>query len=216
MYPHFKRAFDVIISVALLAVLSSLILLTAVLIKIESDGPVIFRQERIGLGGRVFNLYKFRSMCVGAEQMGAGQYCVRDDFRVTKVGAVIRKLSIDELPQLVNILKGDMSLIGPRPVLTYHPQKIEEYTEEQKKRFSVRPGISGLAQINGRKNLDWNERIKFDVYYTENLSFALDIKIFFKTIFKVICASDNESTKPQVFKSQQGRVEDAEANVHNK
>lgn len=203
MYPQLKRALDVIVSIVMLIVLSPVLLIVAVAIKLESKGPVIFKQERIGLHGRVFPIYKFRSMCVGAETMGSGQYCFKGDTRVTKVGKIIRKLSVDELPQLVNIIKGDMSLIGPRPVLTYHPWKWEAYNEEQKKRFTVRPGVTGLAQINGRKTLDWNERIKFDIYYTEHLSFGLDVRIFFKTILKIICASNNESTKETVTDSKQ-------------
>lgn len=217
MYSHFKRASDVIISVLMLIALSPILLIVAILIKLESKGPAIFKQERIGLNGKVFNIYKFRSMCVGAEKMGSGQYSFKGDSRVTRIGKIIRTLSIDELPQLVNIIKGDMSLIGPRPVLTYHPWKFNEYSNEQKKRFTVRPGVTGLAQINGRKALDWNERIKFDIYYTENLSLLLDIDIFFKTIIKIICASNNENTKETIINSEQSKVaKDVEINVHNK
>ena len=217
MYSHFKRASDVIISVLMLIALSTILLIVAILIKLESKGPAIFKQERIGLNGKVFNIYKFRSMCVGAEKMGSGQYSFKGDSRVTRIGKIIRTLSIDELPQLVNIIKGDMSLIGPRPVLTYHPWKFNEYSNEQKKRFTVRPGVTGLAQINGRKALDWNERIKFDIYYTENLSLLLDIDIFFKTIIKIICASNNENTKETIINSEQSKVaKDVEINVHNK
>lgn len=217
MYSHFKRASDVIISVLMLIALSPILLIVAILIKLESKGPAIFKQERIGLNGKVFNIYKFRSMCVGAEKMGSGQYSFKGDSRVTRIGKIIRTLSIDELPQLVNIIKGDMSLIGPRPVLTYHPWKFNEYSNEQKKRFTVRPGVTGLAQINGRKALDWNARIKFDIYYTENLSLLLDIDIFFKTIIKIICASNNENTKETIINSEQSKVaKDVEINVHNK
>lgn len=217
MYSHFKRASDVIISVLMLIALSPILLIVAILIKLESKGPAIFKQERIGLNGKVFNIYKFRSMCVGAEKMGSGQYSFKGDSRVTRIGKIIRTLSIDELPQLVNIIKGDMSLIGPRPVLTYHPWKFNEYSNEQKKRFTVRPGVTGLAQINGRKALDWNERIKFDIYYTENLSLLLDIDIFFKTIIKIICASNNENTKETIINLEQSKVaKDVEINVHNK
>lgn len=217
MYSHFKRASDVIISVLMLIALSPILLIVAILIKLESKGPAIFKQERIGLNGKVFNIYKFRSMCVGAEKMGSGQYSFKGDSRVTRIGKIIRTLSIDELPQLVNIIKGDMSLIGPRPVLTYHPWNFNEYSNEQKKRFTVRPGVTGLAQINGRKALDWNERIKFDIYYTENLSLLLDIDIFFKTIIKIICASNNENTKETIINSEQSKVaKDVEINVHNK
>ncbi len=217
MYKHFKRAADVVISVFMLVVLFPFLTIVAILIKLESKGSVIFKQERIGMNGKVFNIYKFRSMCVGAEKMGTGQYSFKGDTRVTKIGKIIRALSIDELPQLVNIIKGDMSLIGPRPVLTYHPWRFDEYTDEQKKRFTLRPGVTGLAQINGRKTLDWEERIKFDVYYTENLSFITDLKIFFKTIIKVICASNNENTGEIIISSEQSEMrKDAEIDVHNK
>lgn len=217
MYLYFKRILDVIISILMLIVLFPFLLIVAALIKLESKGPVIFKQERIGLNGKVFNIYKLRSMCVGAEKMGSGQYSFKGDSRITRIGKIIRALSIDELPQLINIIKGDMSLIGPRPVLTYHPWRFEEYSEEQKKRFAVRPGVTGLAQINGRKTLDWNERIKFDVYYTENLSLWIDISIFFKTIVKIICASDNENTKAVIINSEYGEEleKDVKIDVHN-
>lgn len=164
------------------------------IIKIDSPGPAIFKQERLGLNGKVFNIYKFRSMCQGAEKKGTGVYSLKGDPRVTKVGRFIRATSIDELPQLINILKGEMSFIGPRPTLTYHPWKLEEYTDEQIKRFKVRPGVTGLAQINGRKDIPWDERIIYDVNYVENLSFMLDLKILLKTIVKVFKMSDNVNT----------------------
>lgn len=164
------------------------------IIKIDSPGPAIFKQERLGLNGKVFNIYKFRSMCQGAEKKGTGVYSLKGDPRVTKVGRFIRATSIDELPQLINILKGEMSFIGPRPTLTYHPWKLEEYTDEQMKRFKVRPGVTGLAQINGRKDISWDKRIIYDVNYVENLSFMLDLKILLKTIVKVFKMSDNVNT----------------------
>lgn len=119
-------------------------------------------------------MYKFRSMCVGAEHMGTGQYSYKGDSRVTRVGKVIRATSLDELPQFINILKGDMSFIGPRPTLTYHPWRLEEYSDAQRRRFEVRPGITGLAQVHGRKAIDWNDRIKYDVEYVDKLSLGLD------------------------------------------
>ncbi|MEG3071876.1 MAG: sugar transferase [Candidatus Syntrophopropionicum ammoniitolerans] len=151
--------------------------------------PVIFQQDRLGLNGQVFKIYKFRSMCVGAEKEGV--YETKGDMRVTKVGRIIRKTSIDELPQFVNIIKGDMSIIGPRPTLTYHPWPLEEYTHEQRKRFNVRPGVTGWAQINGRKDVPWDKRIEYDMWYVDNLSFELDFKIFFKTVIKVLTMQDN-------------------------
>lgn len=168
-------------------------LLTAAAIKLESKGPVIFAQERLGLGGKVFRIYKFRSMCVGAEKTGSGVYSGRGDARVTRVGRFIRATSIDELPQFFNILKGEMSFIGPRPPLTYHPWPLEQYTDFQKKMFEVRPGITGWAQVHGRKDVEWHRRIELSVWYVEHCSFLLDLKICFLTVFKVLCNADNEN-----------------------
>lgn len=191
MYKSFKRFFDILVSLLFLIVLSPLMLITALAIKLDSKGPVIFKQERLGLGGKVFLIYKFRSMCENAEHMGTGQYSFADDMRVTKVGKILRATSIDELPQLVNVLKGEMSFIGPRPPLTYHPWNISEYTDEQLRMFEVRPGITGWAQVNGRKHTEWHERIRLNVYYVENMSLFLDIKILFMTVFSVLKNKDN-------------------------
>ena len=164
-----------------LIITSPILLITAIAIKLESPGPIIFKQERLGLNGKVFKIYKFRSMCVDAEK--GGVYEKKGDSRVTKVGKLIRKTSIDELPQFVNILKGDMSLIGPRPALTYHPWPYNEYIEEQKRMFYVRPGVTGWAQVNGRKEVEWPRRIELNVEYVEKMSLYFDLMIFFKTIF---------------------------------
>lgn len=198
MYLHLKRFADIFISLWGILLLWPLMLVTAVLIKLESKGPAIFKQQRLGKGGKVFEIYKFRSMCQGAEHTGSGVYSSKGDARVTKVGKIIRATSIDELPQLFNILKGDMSLIGPRPPLTYHPWPIEEYTEAQLHMFDTRPGITGWAQVNGRKDVEWNRRIELNCWYNENVSLSLDIKIFFMTIFKVFTNADNENTKETV------------------
>ena len=147
-YLAFKRAMDIIIAAAGLIITSPVLLITAILIKLDSPGPVLFMQERIGKDGKVFRIAKFRSMYTGAEHTGSGVYSGKNDARVTRVGRVIRATSIDELPQLYNILKGDMSLIGPRPPLTYHPWTIDQYTEEQFHMFDVRPGITGWAQVH--------------------------------------------------------------------
>ena len=155
---------------------------------------MIFKQQRLGKGGKVFWIYKFRSMCVGAEKTGSGVYSGKGDARVTKVGRIIRATSIDELPQLINILKGDMSIIGPRPPLTYHPWPVEEYTQEQFRMFELRPGITGWAQTHGRKDVEWNKRIELNVWYVDNVSLWLDIKILFMTVFKVLANADNENT----------------------
>ena len=187
----FKRFFDVTLSLFGIIVLFPILLIIAIAIKIDSKGPIIFKQQRIGKGGKVYNIYKFRSMCVGAEKTGSGVYSGKGDARVTRVGKFIRATSIDELPQFFNILKGDMSLIGPRPVLTYYPMKWEEYTEEQLKRFEVRPGVTGWAQVHGRKTNSIEKRFEFDNYYVENFSFGLDFKIFFKTIKTVFSREGN-------------------------
>lgn len=186
-----KRIMDFILSLMGLIILTVPMLIVAVAIKLESKGPVIFKQDRIGYKGDVYKMYKFRSMCVGAEK--GGVYSDKTDTRVTKVGKFIRATSIDELPQLVNVLKGDMSLVGFRSPLTYHPWTWNEYTEEQKKMFDVRPGITGWAQVNGRKTVEWNRRIELNVWYAENISFGLDIKILFLTIIKVLKNVDNEN-----------------------
>lgn len=191
MYKYIKRFFDIFASLVGIVLLSPIMLITAVAIKLDSKGPVIFKQERLGKGGKVFLIYKFRSMCLGAEGMGTGQYSFADDPRVTKVGKFIRATSIDELPQLFNILKGEMSFIGPRPPLTYHPWSVDEYTPEQFHMFDVRPGITGWAQINGRKDVEWHERIRLNNYYVQNYSLFLDIKILFITAFKVLKNEDN-------------------------
>lgn len=199
MYKEYiKRIIDVVLSIILLIILSPLLLITAIIIKIDSKGPIIFQQERIGKDGKVFKIYKFRSMIVGAEHTGTGVYSKKDDKRVTKVGKFIRKTSIDELPQLVNILVGQMSFIGPRPVLTYHPWKYEEYTEEQLKRFEVRPGITGWAQIHGRKTVEWSTRLEYDAYYVEHISFKLDLEILIKTFLVVFTMKENENTTETV------------------
>jgi lipopolysaccharide/colanic/teichoic acid biosynthesis glycosyltransferase len=160
---------------------------------LNSKGPVIFKQERVGKKGKVFKIYKFRSMCVGAEKTGSGVYSGKGDARVTKVGKILRATSLDELPQFFNLLKGDMSLVGPRPPLTYHPWTWDKYTDEQKRMFDVRPGITGWAQVNGRKDVEWNKRIKLNVWYVDHVSLWLDIKILFKTVAKVFSNADNEN-----------------------
>lgn len=188
---HVKRALDILIALLGLLIASPVLLLTAIAVKLDSKGPAIFKQPRLGLNGRVFNIYKFRSMKVGSEHTGTGVYSRKDDVRVTRVGKIIRATSIDELPQLINLLNGTMSAIGPRPALTYHPWRYEEYTEEQKKMFLVRPGVTGWAQVNGRKDVEWHRRIELNVWYVENVSFMLDVKVLFRTIFKVIANADN-------------------------
>lgn len=200
-YRAVKRFLDVTASFLGLVLLSPLLLTVSILIKIDSRGPVIFRQKRIGRNGKVFEIYKFRSMCVGAEKTGSGVYSGKGDARVTRIGKILRATSIDELPQLLNILKGEMSFVGPRPPLTYHPWKYEEYTDFQKRMFEVRPGITGWAQVNGRKDVEWHKRIELNIWYVDHMSLLLDIKIMFMTAFKVLTNADNENSGATVNKS---------------
>ena len=164
MYKNIKRLMDIILSIIGIVICAVPMLIVAVIIKLDSPGPVFFRQARLGLHGKEFKILKFRSMCVNAEFTGSGVYSGKSDSRVTRVGKIIRATSIDEIPQLFNVLSGSMSFIGPRPPLTYHPWPIEEYTEEQRKMFEVRPGITGWAQVNGRKTVEWNKRIELNVW----------------------------------------------------
>lgn len=206
---YIKRLLDIIISVFGIIIAAIPMLIIAILIKIDSQGSVFFKQERIGKNGKVFKILKFRSMCVGAEKMGSGVYSGKNDSRVTRVGRILRKTSLDEVPQLFNMLKGELSLIGPRPPLTYHPWKYEEYTDFQRRMFEVRPGMTGWAQVNGRKEVEWNKRIELNVWYVDHLSFLLDLKIFFITFFKVFSNADNENTEATVVKKNVDNKEPA-------
>ena len=176
-----------------------LLAIIAIAIKLDDPaGPVLFRQDRIGKDGKVYKIYKFRSMQVGAEHTGSGVYSDDRDSRVTKTGKIIRRTSLDELPQLFNVLKLDCSLVGFRSPLTYHPWPWEEYTDEQKKMFRTRPGITGWAQVNGRKTVEWHRRIELNVWYSEHVSLWLDLKILFMTVFKVLRNADNENIEETV------------------
>jgi lipopolysaccharide/colanic/teichoic acid biosynthesis glycosyltransferase len=202
MYKRFfKRAFGIFFALLGLIVTSPIMLIIAILIKLESPGPVIFKQPRIGKDGKVFEFYKFRSMCNNAEKTGSGVYSDKNDSRVTKVGKFIRATSLDEIPQFVNVLKGDMAFIGPRPPLTYHPWTFDKYTEHQKKMFNVRPGLTGWAQVHGRKQVEWNKRIELNVWYVENLSFLLDLRILFTTVLKLFKDDQNENVGATVVKT---------------
>ena len=192
MYRNYiKRIFDFLVGFAVFLLLWWLMLLTALAIYIEDPGPIFFRQKRLGLNGKEFMMLKFRSMRQNSEHTGSGVYSEKGDPRVTKVGRFIRATSIDELPQAIHLINGEMSLIGPRPPLTYHPWPIEDYTEEQLHMFDVRPGITGWAQVNGRKGVEWHKRIELNCWYADHVSFKLDMKIFFLTIFKVLANKDN-------------------------
>ncbi|HEW92289.1 MAG TPA: sugar transferase [Thermotogaceae bacterium] len=181
-----KRFFDIFFSVIGIIILFPVMLVIAAAIKLDSKGPVIYKQDRLGKNGRIFKIYKFRTMIENAEKMGSGLFTFENDPRITKVGKFLRKTSLDELPQLFNVLKGDMSFVGPRPPVPFYPKKWEEYTVYEKKRFSVRPGITGWAQVNGRNEIDWSERIKLDVWYVDNWSLILDLKIILKSIKVVL------------------------------
>lgn len=182
-----KRVFDILASLIAIIILSPFLILFSIILKLDSKGPVLFKQKRLGKDGKVFIIYKFRTMIVNAEKIGDGISIKSDkDPRITKVGGVFRKTSIDELPQLFNVLLGDMSLVGPRPPVTYKPYDgYDNYPEWAKKRFEMRPGVTGLAQVKVRNSASWDERIKIDNEYIDKFSIWLDIKILFMTVGKV-------------------------------
>lgn len=189
-YYYIKATLDFIFALKLLFLLSPLLLLISLLIKMTSKGPVLFKQERLGQNGKIFIIYKFRTMINKAIDVGSGLHTYANDPRITKLGKVLRKTSLDELPQLINILKGDMSFIGPRPPVTYYPQSYEDYSEESKKRFLLKPGITGYAQVKVRNNANWDEKMAFDLIYIYQFSFKLDLIIFLKTL-KVLITEEN-------------------------
>jgi lipopolysaccharide/colanic/teichoic acid biosynthesis glycosyltransferase len=170
--------FDVLVAGVVLALTSPLLALAVVAIRLESEGHPIYRQRRIGVDGTPFDVLKLRTMVAGAESMGAGLAVNVGDPRITRVGAILRRLSIDELPNLVNVLKGDMAIIGPRPTV---PVQVEQYTDRQRGRLAVKPGITGWAQVNGRTSLPWAERIELDLWYIEHRSWRLDLRILLRT-----------------------------------
>jgi lipopolysaccharide/colanic/teichoic acid biosynthesis glycosyltransferase len=173
-----RRALDVAVSATLLALTSPLLAAAMVAIRVESRGPGIYRQRRVGRDGEPFDLLKLRTMVDGAESQGAGLAVDENDSRITRVGALLRRTSLDELPNLLNVLRGEMSLIGPRPTV---PVQVSQYTERQRGRLAIRPGITGWAQVNGRASLPWSERIELDLYYIEHRSPALDLQIVLRT-----------------------------------
>lgn len=179
-----KNILDRILALIGIIAISPILFITAFIIKIESEGPIIFKQDRVGKDGKIFKVYKFRSMIENAQYIGAGLYFEgEDDPRITKSGKFIRKTSIDELPQLFNVLKGEMSLVGPRPLLKI---TTDEMTDRQRRRLLMKPGMTGLAQINGRNELSIKERIENDLEYIENYSLILDVKIILRTIGVVL------------------------------
>ncbi len=191
----FKRPLDVILSLLAIAVLSPVLLIIAILVKAKLGSPILFKQKRPGLNEKIFTMYKFRTMTDGRDENGE---LLPDNMRLTKFGKMLRSTSLDELPELFNILKGDMSIVGPRPLLIEY---LPLYNEYQKRRHEVRPGLSGLAQVNGRNAISWEEKFSLDVEYVDNISFFLDCKIIFLTIKKVfaregISSGTSETMEP--------------------
>ena len=181
-----RRAIDIVVSSLALLISSPVLALAAFAIRLESRGAVIYRQGRVGLNGHPFDVIKLRTMVDGAEHKGAGLAVNVNDSRITRVGALLRRTSLDELPNLLNVLRGEMSLIGPRPTL---PIQVEQYTERQRGRLAIKPGITGWAQVNGRASLPWSERIELDLWYIEHRSLALDLKILWRTVAMVLGGS---------------------------
>jgi lipopolysaccharide/colanic/teichoic acid biosynthesis glycosyltransferase len=173
-----NRALDLAVAGLLIVLTAPLLGLAALAIKLESRGPVIYRQRRIGKDGRPFELLKLRTMVPGAESMGAGIYVLEGDPRITRTGRLLRRFSLDELPNLVNVLRGDLAIVGPRPTVQ---EQVDGYTDRQRRRLEVKPGITGWAQINGRTSLPWPERIELDVWYVEHRSLRLDLRILART-----------------------------------
>jgi lipopolysaccharide/colanic/teichoic acid biosynthesis glycosyltransferase len=173
-----RRVLDVVLAAALLLLTAPLLALAALAIRLESRGPVFYRQLRVGRDGEPFELWKLRTMVPGAEVMGAGIYVLEGDTRITRVGRMLRRFSLDELPNLVNVLRGEMAIVGPRPTVQ---EQVDRYTERQRRRLEVKPGITGWAQINGRTSLPWPERIELDVWYVEHRSLRLDLRILART-----------------------------------
>lgn len=173
-----SRALDAVLAALLLLVASPLLLAAAIALKLESRGPVIYRQLRVGLDGRSFEMWKLRTMVSGAEAMGAGIYVLEGDARITRVGRLLRRFSLDELANLVNVVRGEMALVGPRPTIQ---EQVDRYTDRQRRRLEVKPGITGWAQVNGRASLPWPERIELDVWYVDHRSLWLDVRILLRT-----------------------------------
>jgi len=178
---YIKSLFDLLFGLIFFIILLPVFIIIGILIKLDSKGPVFFTQDRIGKNEKIFVIYKFRSMVDKAEEIGLGRNLSKDDSRITKLGDFLRNWSLDELPQIINIVKGDMSFIGPRPTLDY---QVKAYNDIQRKRLLMKPGVTGWAQVNGRNSLTWKQRIEYDVWYVENYSLWVDFKILLKT-FKV-------------------------------
>ena len=177
------RALDILIAAIALLVLSPVLLLAAVAIKLGSRGPIFYRQRRVGLGGAEFEMLKLRTMVEGSDPVGVGTVVTRDDPRVTRAGRLLRRTSLDEIPNLLNVLGGEMAIVGPRPTI---PAQVEDYTPRQHRRHEVRPGITGWAQVQGRAGIPWEDRIELDVWYVDHRSASLDFRILTKTTWLLI------------------------------
>jgi lipopolysaccharide/colanic/teichoic acid biosynthesis glycosyltransferase len=177
------RAFDIAVALIALAILSPVLLLAALAIKLGSEGPVLYRQRRVGLGGEEFEMLKLRTMVAGSDPVGVGVVVTRDDPRVTAAGRVLRRTSLDEIPNLVNVLRGEMAIVGPRPTI---PAQVKDYTPRQRRRHEVRPGITGWAQVRGRAGIPWEERIELDLWYVEHRGAALDARILARTVWLLL------------------------------
>jgi len=174
-----SRALDVVIATLALALFAPVLLVATILIRLEGGGPVIYRQRRIGLNGTQFELCKLRTMVSGSDPVGVGTVVTRDDPRLTRTGRFLRRTSLDELPNLVNVLRGEMAIVGPRPTID---AQVRDYTPRQHRRHEVRPGITGWAQVQGRAGIPWGERIELDVWYVDHRNLALDLKIMARTV----------------------------------
>jgi len=181
-----RRVLDILVSASVLLLTSPLLALAMLVVRLESAGHPIYRQRRVGREGRPFDVIKLRTMVDGAEHLGAGLAVNENDARITRVGALLRRTSLDELPNLLNVLRGEMSLIGPRPPL---PVQVEQYTPRQRGRLAIKPGITGWAQVHGRASLPWSQRIELDLYYIEHRSLALDLRILRRTVAMVLGGS---------------------------
>jgi undecaprenyl phosphate N,N'-diacetylbacillosamine 1-phosphate transferase len=182
-----KRVMDIFIALIAITLLLPIIISLAILIKIDSKGPILFTQTRVGKGKVFFKIYKFRTMAINADKVKDGLQVKAGDTRITRFGTFLRKTSLDEIPQFFNVLKGDISLVGPRPAL---PEQLHYYNDTQMRRLEMQPGITGLATINGRASIPWSKRIAYDVEYIDNFSFYLDLKIIFNTFFVVLSGKD--------------------------